>query len=58
MLSKKKHQQRPVIFNTNGYDIGIWNDAAKEPPRKVYGFYSRNSLQHFAFPENGQASAC
>lgn len=46
---EKKHGQRPVIFYTNGYDLWIWNDAADEPPRKIYGFYSKDSLQHLLF---------
>jgi type I restriction enzyme R subunit len=46
---EKKHGQRPVIFYTNGYDLWIWNDAAGEPPRKIYGFYSKDSLQHVHF---------
>ncbi len=41
--------QRPVIFFTNGYDLWIWNDAAGEPWRKLYGFYSKSSLQHLVF---------
>jgi len=46
---EKKHGQRPVIFYTNGYDLWIWNDSAGEPPRKIYGFYSKDSLQHVHF---------
>ncbi len=46
---EKEHGQRPVIFYTNGYDLWIWNDAAGEPPRKIYGFYSKDSLQHSIF---------
>jgi len=46
---EKKHGQRPVIFYTNGYDLWIWNDAVGEPPRKIYGFYSKDSLQHMHF---------
>ena len=45
----KQHGQRPVIFYTNGYDLWIWNDAAGEPWRKLYGFYSKDSLQHLVF---------
>ena len=37
---------RPVIFYTNGYDLSIWNDAEGEPPRKIYGFPSKDSLQY------------
>lgn len=46
---EQKYGQRPVIFYTNGYDLWIWNDAADEPPRKIYGFYSKDSLQHLHF---------
>ena len=46
---QKQHNQRPVIFYSNGYDTWIWNDAAKEPPRKIYGFYSKDSLKHLHF---------
>jgi type I restriction enzyme R subunit len=44
-----EHGQRPAIFYTNGYDLWIWNDAAGEPPRKIYGYYSKDSLQHLHF---------
>lgn len=45
---EKKHEHRPVIFYTNGFDIWIWDDAQDYPPRKLYGFYSKDSLQHLA----------
>ncbi len=38
--------QRPVIFYTNGIDIHIWDDAQGYTPRKVYGFYSKDSLEY------------
>ena len=41
-----KHGFRPVIFYTNGHDIWMWDDAQNYPPRKLYGFYSKDSLQH------------
>lgn len=44
-----EHGQRPVIFYTNGYDLWIWNDSLGEPPRKLYGYYSKDSLQHLHF---------
>jgi type I restriction enzyme R subunit len=44
-----QYGQRPIIFFTNGYDISIWNDAALEPPRRLYGFYSKDSLQRLMF---------
>ena len=41
---EKKHGQRPVIFYTNGFEIFIWDDAQDYPPRRLYGFYSKDSL--------------
>lgn len=38
--------QRPVIFCTNGMDLYIEDDAQKYPRRKVYGFYSQDSLEY------------
>ena len=43
---EKAHGQRPVIFYTNGYDIRIWDDALDSVPRKLYGYYSKDSLQY------------
>ena len=43
---EKMHGQRPVIFYTNGYDIFIWDDAQGYPPRRLFGFYSKDSLQY------------
>jgi type I restriction enzyme R subunit len=46
---EKMHGQRPVIFFTNGYDLFIWDDTKNEPPRKIYGFPSKDSLQYLHF---------
>jgi len=46
---EKMHDQRPVIFYTNGFDIFIWNDGQGYPPRKLYGFYSKDSLQYLVY---------
>jgi type I restriction enzyme R subunit len=46
---EKMHGQRPVIFFTNGYDLFIWDDTKNEPPRKIYGFHSKDSLQYLHF---------
>ncbi|WP_198419515.1 DEAD/DEAH box helicase family protein [Geomonas oryzae] len=43
---EKEYGQRPIIFYTNGFDLWMWDDAQKSPPRKVYGFYSKDSLQY------------
>ena len=42
----KKYSHRPVVFYTNGFDIWIWDDVQDFPPRKLFGFYSKDSLQH------------
>ena len=46
---EKRYGQRPVIFYTNGFDIFIWDDGQGYPPRKVYGFYSKDSLQYLVY---------
>lgn len=46
---EKRHGRRPVIFYTNGFDITIWDDAQNHTPRRLYGFYSRSSLQYLIF---------
>ncbi|EPJ45423.1 MAG: type III restriction enzyme, res subunit family [Osedax symbiont Rs1] len=43
---EKEFSQRPIIFYTNGRDISLWNDAAGEPPRKLYGYYAKSSLEY------------
>jgi len=43
---EKEYGQRPVIFYTNGFDIFIWDDAQGYPPRRLFGFYSKDSLQY------------
>ncbi|MEO7032379.1 MAG: DEAD/DEAH box helicase family protein [Polyangiaceae bacterium] len=37
---------RPVIFFTNGADTFLWDDAQGYPWRKIYGFYSKDSLEY------------
>lgn len=43
---QKLHGLRPAIFYTNGYDIWLWDDAQGYAPRRLFGFYSKDSLQH------------
>ncbi|MFT5815347.1 MAG: type I restriction enzyme R subunit [Psychroserpens sp.] len=43
---EKEHSQRPVIFYSNGYDIRILDDAQGYNSRKLYGYYSKDSLQY------------
>jgi type I restriction enzyme, R subunit len=51
---EKQYGQRPVIFYTNGYEIYIWNDAVKETPRMIHGFYSKDSLDYMLFQRNNR----
>lgn len=41
---QKMYGVRPFIFYTNGYDIYFWDDS-RYPPRKVYGFFTRDDLE-------------
>lgn len=43
---EKVHGQRPMIFYTNGHDIWVWDDDAGYPPRSVFGFFSKDTLQY------------
>jgi len=43
---EKETGVRPVIFFTNGVDIFLWDDVQGYPYRKVYGFYSKDSLEY------------
>lgn len=38
----------PFCFYTNGYDIYFW-DLGNYPPKKVYGFPSRDDLERYAY---------
>ena len=46
---EKMHGQRPAIFYTNGFDIFLWDDAQGYPPRPLFGFYSKDSLQYLVY---------
>ena len=54
---EERFSHRPVIFYTNGFDIWIWDDAQMFPPRKLYAFYSKDSLQHLANYQRKQKKA-
>ncbi len=43
---EREQDQRPVIFYTNGFDIHLWDDAQGYPPRRIFGFYSKDSLEY------------
>ena len=42
---ERQFSQRPVIFYTNGYEIWIWDDGNRYPPRPVQGFYTKDELR-------------
>ena len=50
---EKAHGHRSVIFYTNGYDIWMWDDVLGYPPRKVFGYYSKDSLQYLVNFQRG-----
>ena len=52
---EQDHGQRPVIFYTNGFDIWMWDDAAGYTPRKLYGFYSKDSLRKLIYQRGKRA---
>ncbi|MGG1637634.1 DEAD/DEAH box helicase family protein [Paenibacillus sp. NRS-1760] len=41
---EQKYGQRPIIFNTNGFDTYVWDDQSS-PQRRVSGIFSRNDLE-------------
>ncbi|SPD72000.1 HsdR1 (fragment) [uncultured Desulfobacterium sp.] len=53
---EKMHGRRPVIFYTNGFDVFIWDDEQGYPPRRIYGFYSKDSLQYLIYQRKNKLS--
>ena len=47
---------RPVIFFTNGVDVFLWDDVQKYPWRKIYGYYSKDSLEYLVHQRANKAS--
>lgn len=47
-IQKNAKKEIPFVFYTNGYDIYFW-DTEKSPPRKVYGFPSKQDLERMLF---------
>lgn len=43
---EKMTGQRPMIFYSNGHDIWVWDDALAYPPRQIYGYFSKDTLQY------------
>lgn len=51
---EKATGMRPVVFFTNGIDVFLWDDAQGYPYRKVYGFYSKDSLEYLVHQRTGK----
>lgn len=51
---EKETGVRPVIFFTNGAETFVWDDAQKYPWRKIYGFYSKDSLEYLVHQRVGK----
>lgn len=55
---EKKYDQRPVIFYTNGHEIRILDDAQGYKPRKLYSFYSKESLEYLIRQRRTRKDLC
>ncbi|MDD4018269.1 MAG: DEAD/DEAH box helicase family protein, partial [Kiritimatiellae bacterium] len=42
---EREYGFRPVVFYTNGFEIYLWDDVQKTPPRLIHGFHSLESLR-------------
>ncbi|MDA3942472.1 MAG: DEAD/DEAH box helicase family protein [Bacteroidetes bacterium] len=47
-IQKTHGGELPFCFYTNGYDIYFW-DLENYPPKKVYGFPTRDDLERYAY---------
>jgi type I restriction enzyme R subunit len=52
-IQKNHNNGLPFCFYTNGYDIYFW-DLDNYPPKKVYGFPSRDDLERYAYIRKGR----
>ena len=48
---ERQYGKRPVMFYTNGIDVMLLDDRSPSTiPRKLYGFYSKKSLEFLFYP--------
>jgi len=47
-IEEKLGEERPFVFYTNGYDTFFW-DSENYPPRKIFGFPTRDDLERLRF---------
>ncbi|MBU3917302.1 DEAD/DEAH box helicase family protein, partial [bacterium] len=50
---EKEYGKRPVIFYTNGFETSIWEGPSS---RRVFGFYSKDSLQYLIFQRENKTN--
>lgn len=53
---EEMHEQRPIIFYTNGYETYLWDDQTY-PPRKVAGYYRKDELTSLILQKRGPVDA-
>lgn len=47
-IEEKLNADRPFVFYTNGYETFFW-DSENYPPRRIYGFPTRDDLERLRF---------
>lgn len=47
-IEEKLNTDRPFVFYTNGYETFFW-DSENYPPRRIYGFPTRDDLERLRF---------
>ena len=54
-IKEQHHQELPFCYYANGYDIFLW-DLENYPPKKVYGFPTRDDLERFQYIRRSRKS--
>lgn len=54
-IKEKQNQEIPFCFYTNGYDLCFW-DIENYPPKKVFGFPTRDDLERYQYIRRSRKS--
>lgn len=54
-IKEKQNQEIPFCFYTNGYDLYFW-DLENYPPKKVFGFPTRDDLERYQYIRKSRKS--
>lgn len=54
-IKEQKQQELPFCYYTNGYDIYFW-DLENYPPKKVFGFPTRDDLERYEYIRRSRKS--